>query len=76
MRKIAKEIQARSIKEIQSDEKILRQELVKLSLDFRVNQPKDVNSVQKKKKRLAVLLTILNQKKVEEGLKKAQAVTK
>lgn len=70
MKKIAEELRTKNLQEILKEEKKLREDMAKTSLDFRVNLPKDTNLIYKKKKRLAVLLTIANQKREEELLKK------
>lgn len=68
MNKTAKELQAKSITQLSTDEINLRSEIAKLSIEFKVTAPKDVNAISKKKKRLAVLLTMINNKKQEEKL--------
>lgn len=75
MRKIAQELRVKNLQELLKEEEKLREDIAKTSLDFQVNLPKDTNSIYKKKKRLAVLLTLVNQKKGEELVKNVKKVT-
>lgn len=63
MKKLTKELSGKSIKELAKQMETLRQEIAKLTLNEKVNPAKDTNTIPKKKKQLAVLLTILSQKK-------------
>ncbi len=70
MKKLIKELQNKSLKELIKRENDLRQEIGKLSLEFKVNRPKNVNEIFRKRKELAVILTVAAQKKELEELKK------
>lgn len=70
MRKITKELQEKTIKELENEVSKLRGEIAKDKLEFKVNLPKNTNSLFLKRKRLAVVLTVLGQKKYMESLKK------
>lgn len=70
MKKITKELQEKTINELEREAGKLRKEIVKERLEFKVNLPKNTNSIFLKRKRLAVVLTVLGQKKELENLKK------
>lgn len=71
MKKIAQELRQKAVKELQKEADQMRSEMAKLSLEFKTNMPKDTNTIVKKRKRLAVLLTILGEKQETEGEQKA-----
>ena len=66
MKKITKTYREKTSKELTKDMYVLREEIAKLQLSFKSNPPKDTNSLMKKKKQLAVLLTVLTEKKETE----------
>lgn len=67
MKKIIKTYREKTSKELMKEIYPLREEIAKLQLSFKSNPPKDTNSLMKKRKQLAVLLTILSEKRdVEE----------
>lgn len=68
MKKTANEFKDKSIVELEKETVVLRQEMVKLQLEGKVNPQKDTNILFKKRKRLAVLLTIKTEKKRLEQL--------
>lgn len=70
MKKLTKDLRAKSIEELAKRESDLRQEIGKLTLEFKVNQPKNTNQLFRKRKELAVVLTLLQEKKELEELKK------
>lgn len=70
MKKLVKELQSKSLKELITRENSLRQEIGKLGLEFKVSQPKNTNTIFRKRKELAVVLTVLQEKKELEELKK------
>ncbi len=70
MKKITKTYQEKTNKELVNETQSLREEIAKLQLSFRSNPPKDTNLLMKRRKQLAVLLTILTEKKEVESLKK------
>lgn len=64
MKKKEKEqLRARSVKQLEKEAAELRREIAKLKLAFKINPPKDTNILVKKRKRLAVILTIIGEKK-------------
>jgi ribosomal protein L29 len=72
MKKITKTYREKTSKELIKEIYPLREEIAKLQLSFKSNPPKDTNSLMKKRKQLAVLLTILSEKRdVEEFRPKA-----
>lgn len=60
MRKITKELQGKKVGELEKEVNTLREEIARYRVDAVANQPKDKNVVQKKKKRLAQVLTIIS----------------
>ena len=63
MKKISiKDIQQKSVKELKVEVVKVRKELSKLVLEQKSNPTKDTNLVGKKRKYLARLLTVLNEK--------------
>lgn len=69
MKKTVKELRNKTISELEKEAKTLRGELAKLILEAKVKPTKDTNVLIKKRKRLAVILTILGEKKELEKLK-------
>ncbi|MEK7079291.1 MAG: hypothetical protein AAB929_04440 [Patescibacteria group bacterium] len=65
MKKSIKEYDDKSIATLEKDAQSARQEIATMSLNSRVNPSKDTNSISKKRKKLAVLLTALIQKKMK-----------
>lgn len=63
MKKQTKELQGKSWQELDKEAQKLKLEINKLEMEKAVNAPKDTNTIAKKKKTLAVLLTLKNQKK-------------
>ncbi len=63
MKKLTKELTGKTIKELEKQSLVLREEIAKLVLNQKVNPAKDTNVVVKKRKELAVVLTFLSQKK-------------
>lgn len=72
MRITTKELLEKTIAGLQKEADEIREELARLALSSRVNSPKDTNMLGKKRKKLAVVLTILKQKKDLELLNKKQ----
>lgn len=72
MKKQTTELKDKSIKELEKGELTLRQEIAKSEQELKVSPPKDTNLIWKKKKRLAVLLTVLSEKKEVEKFKKVE----
>lgn len=69
MKKSISEYKDKSVKELEKQEILLREEIGKIAQEFRVSPPKDTNIVFKKRKKLAVLLTVLSEKRELEKLK-------
>lgn len=70
MKNTIKDINQKSVKELEKEAQSIRVELAKGRLDWTSNSPKDTNVLSKKKKRLAQVLTVLTEKKELENLKK------
>ncbi len=60
MKKLSKEFKGKSLEDLQKEEKKIREEMAKLKLEQMVNPAKDTNLLFKKRKRLAVILTLSN----------------
>jgi len=69
MKKITKEIREKNIRELEKESQKLREEIAKGKLEAKVNQPKNTNGLFIKRKKLAVVLTVLGEKKEIESLK-------
>lgn len=61
-KKEIEDLRNKSIKELEKEAGELRKEIGKLQLEARVNPPKDTNTLVKKRKHLAILLTIIREK--------------
>ncbi len=59
---LKKKLRDKKVAELLKDEGVLRNEIAKLIVEQKVNPSKDTNQVWKKRKELAVLLTIINEK--------------
>jgi len=70
MKKITKEFEDKTVSTLEKELGELRKEIALMTVNARVNPAKDTNTVVKKKKRLAVLLTIINHKKRIDQIKK------
>lgn len=70
MKKYIKQIRDESIERLEKDAQRIREEIAKEKLEAKVNQPKDTNKLFLKRKKLAVILTILSEKKELENIKK------
>lgn len=56
------DLKTKSAKELKAESIALRSEIAKLTIERRINPQKDTNSIMKKRKRLARILTILSEK--------------
>ncbi len=65
MKKNSKEFEDKSVETLEKEAQSARQEIATMTLSSKVNPQKDTNSISKKKKKLAVLLTALVQKKMK-----------
>lgn len=70
MKKITKEFEDKTVPALEKELGELRKEIALMTVNARVNPAKDTNIIVKKKKRLAVLLTIVNHKKRIDQIKK------
>ena len=70
MKKITKNLREKDIKELNKEIGNLKEEIAKLNLSKKSSPAKDTNLLFKKRKQLAVLLTILNEKKAVAEVKK------
>lgn len=71
MKKLTKELNDKNLSQLEKDALTLREEINKMLLESKVNPSKDTNLIVKKKKRLAVALTLITQKKELTNFKKA-----
>ncbi|MBI5127581.1 50S ribosomal protein L29 [Candidatus Roizmanbacteria bacterium] len=68
MKKLVKEIKDKTINELEKQIVLSVEEIAKLKLSEKSTPVKDSNSIAKKRKHLAVLLTVLSEKKEVESL--------
>lgn len=64
MRKFTKESNEKTKEELEKSISSIRAEIAKLQVEMGITQQKNTNAISNKKKQLAVLLTVLRQKKV------------
>jgi ribosomal protein L29 len=69
MKKAVADLKTKSIKQLEIEISKLREEIAKLKLEIKINQPKDANLLFKKRKQLARMLTVLTEKKELERIK-------
>ncbi len=69
MRKSIKDIQGKTVKELEKDVVSMQQEITKTVLEMSAQPVKDTNIIKKKRHEMAQMLTILNQKKEEKESK-------
>lgn len=62
MKTITQELKQKTNDVLFKEAENLRSEIAKLRVDYKVNPPKDTNIIFKKRKKLAVILTILEEK--------------
>ncbi len=71
MKKLTKDLKSKTVDELKKEAHSLREEIARLGLEAKVNPPaggsKDSNLLFKKRKRLAVILTLISQKTVSES---------
>ena len=70
MKKNIKNLREKNIKELNKEIDNLKEEIAKLNLSKKSSPVKDTNLLYKKRKQLAVLLTIMNEKKAVIEIKK------
>ena len=66
MKKVTKELQVKSIEDLLKETYVLRGEIAKMRLEHGIKPQKDTNTVMKKKKRLAAILTMITNKKISK----------
>jgi ribosomal protein L29 len=69
MKKITKLYQEKSLKELEKESQLIRQEIAKLRLSLKTSPQKNTNLLIKKRKQLAVLLTVSTEKKEIESFR-------
>ncbi len=62
MRKAAKELRVKTVEELEKEAQTLRGEIAKMAIEAKIKPEKDTNTIFKKRKRLAVVLTMITQK--------------
>lgn len=68
MRKELRRLRDKKLAELEKEENMLREEIAKLRLEIKANKPKDTNTINKKRKTLAMLLTVITEKRELEKL--------
>lgn len=66
MKKITQELTKKSAQDIGKEIETIRSEIAKSRIESTINKPKDTNAAFRKRKRLAVLLTIKTQKEEQK----------
>lgn len=61
-------LRAKLTSELKKEVQTLKGEVIREQLEFKVNPPKDSNSIAKKKRRIAQFLTIIGEKERDEKL--------
>jgi len=69
MKKLTKELNQKTIKELEKQAFSIREEMGKMILSSKTAAVKDTNMLYKKRKQLAVILTLLSSKKEMEKVK-------
>jgi len=70
MKKIINELREKNSKELEKEKNDLYEEIAKYRVEKKINMQKDTHTMAKKKKKLAVILTLLTEKKELESLNK------
>lgn len=66
MRKEIQDLTQKAVKELNAEIQKLRDQMAKNRMDLKVNKPKDSNILSKNRRRLAILQTIVSQKREEK----------
>lgn len=69
MKKATHEAEGKTVAALTKEIEALRKEIAMKVLEAKTNPQKDTNELMKKRKTLAVLMTMLNRKKLEEKVK-------
>lgn len=64
-KKDIEKIKDTSIKDLEREAQASKKDIAKSILEYRANPPKDSNTLHKKRERLAILLTVMNEKKIQ-----------
>ncbi|MCL4363682.1 50S ribosomal protein L29 [Patescibacteria group bacterium] len=70
MKKSVKELNDKTVSELEKQLNLLKEEIAKFKLSETSSPQKNTNLLFKKRKQLAVLLTVLEEKKIVASLKK------
>lgn len=68
MKKLVKEMSTKSMKELEKKVQENQLDIAKLQLEAKTNPQKDTNLLFKKRKQVAVFLTLINEKQAAETL--------
>jgi ribosomal protein L29 len=69
MRKSIKDIEGKTVKELEKEVVLLHQEITKTTLEMSAQPVKDTNIIKKKRHQMARMLTVLNRKHQEKESK-------
>ncbi len=72
MKKLTKKIKNQTGSELEKEIVKMRNDIAKQRLNMKVNPPKDINALYKKRKALAVYLTVLSERKESTQLEKSK----
>lgn len=72
MKKMVKDLRSMSIEQLEKEIIVLREEISKLRLEQNTRTKKDTNIVAKKCNKLAIMLTLITEKKEQELIKKTK----
>jgi len=67
MKKNIIDLRKKTVEELTKEIRLQREEIAKFQLEAKTNPVKDTNSLVKKRKKLAVLLTVLTEKKTNSN---------
>jgi ribosomal protein L29 len=70
MKKQTKDMQEKTIKELEKNVQTIREEIAKLKLEVRIKPQKDTNIIMKKRREIARMLTLINEKRILEVVQK------
>ena len=69
MKKNIQDLHKKSVKDLEKELEKARQEIAKISIESAVSPVKDTNTIAKKRRHLAMLLTVMNEKIDQETSK-------
>ncbi len=70
MKNQTKDLQVKTIKELEKNVQTIREEIAKLKLEIRIKPQKDTNIIMKKRREIARMLTLINEKRILEVVQK------